>query len=62
MDAHPSIQRSCRFTDADYTQRDDKVALFKALRENLEYIKAGTLDTGSMRLVRLSSDDAWSMV
>ena len=45
------------FTDADFTQRDDKVALFRTLRENLEHIKAGTLDTSSMRLVRLSSDD-----
>ncbi|KAH9025969.1 hypothetical protein EDB85DRAFT_203461 [Lactarius pseudohatsudake] len=27
-------------------QRDDKVALFKVLREDLERIKAGTLDTG----------------
>ncbi|KAH9983824.1 hypothetical protein BJV74DRAFT_849421 [Russula compacta] len=34
-------------------QHDDKVALFRTLRENLESIKAGTLDTGSMRLVRL---------
>jgi len=44
------------FTDADYTQRDDKVALFKMLRDNLEHIKTGNLDTSSMRLVRLSSD------
>jgi len=43
-------------TDTDYTQRDDKVALFKMLRENLEHIKAGMLDTSSMQLVRLSSD------
>ncbi|KAI0297397.1 uracil-DNA glycosylase-like protein [Russula brevipes] len=34
-------------------QLGDKVALFKLLRENLEHIKAGTLDTSSMRLVRL---------
>ena len=45
------------FTDADFTQRNDKVALFRILRENLEHIKAGTLDTSSMRLVRLSRDD-----
>ncbi|KAI9462883.1 uracil-DNA glycosylase-like protein [Lactarius psammicola] len=38
-------------------QRDDKVALFKVLRENLERIKAGTLDTGSMQAIRLRSDD-----
>jgi hypothetical protein len=44
------------FMDADYTQRDDKVALFKTLRENLEHIKAGTLDTSSMRVVRLADD------
>ena len=37
-------------------QRDDKVMLFKMLKENLEHIKAGTLDTSSMQLVRLSSD------
>lgn len=43
------------FMDADYTQRDDKVALFKMLREDLEHIKAGTLDTSSMRPVRLAS-------
>ena len=35
------------FTDADFTQRDDKVALLRMLRENLEHIKAGTLDTVS---------------
>ena len=44
------------FTDANYTQRDDKVALFKILRENLEHIKAGTFNTSSMLLVHLSSD------
>ncbi|KAI9443716.1 hypothetical protein BJY52DRAFT_444268 [Lactarius psammicola] len=38
-------------------QRDDKVALFKVLRENLERIKAGTLDTGSMQAIRLRPDD-----
>jgi hypothetical protein len=32
------------------------VALFKALREDLERIKAGTLDTSSMQVVRLSGD------
>ncbi|KAH9005564.1 uracil-DNA glycosylase-like protein [Lactarius hatsudake] len=37
-------------------QRGDKVALFKALREDLEHIKAGTLDTGSMRAIRLLED------
>ena len=36
------------------SQRDDKLALFKVLRENLESIKAGTLDTRSMRTIRLS--------
>ncbi len=41
------------FMDAKHTQRDDKVALFKTLREDLERIKAGTLDTSSMGLVRL---------
>jgi len=35
---------------------NDKVAPFKALREDLELIKAGTFDTSSMRLVRLSGD------
>ena len=44
------------FMDAKRTQRDDKVALFKTLREDLELIKAGTLDTSSMHLVRLSGD------
>ncbi len=44
------------FMDAKHTQRDDKVAPFKALREDLELIKAGTFDTSSMRLVRLSGD------
>jgi len=44
------------FMDAKHTQRDDKVALFKTLREDLERIKAGTLDTSSMQLVRLSGD------
>ncbi|KAH9047471.1 hypothetical protein EDB83DRAFT_2403295 [Lactarius deliciosus] len=37
-------------------QRDDKVALFKVLRENLKGVKAGTLDTGSMRTIRLLVD------
>jgi len=37
-------------------QRDDKVKLFKVLRENLEQIKAGTLDIGSMRTIRLRVD------
>ena len=37
-------------------QRDDKVALFKALKANLERIKAGTLDTGSMQIIRLRVD------
>ncbi|KAH9047469.1 hypothetical protein EDB83DRAFT_2403282 [Lactarius deliciosus] len=37
-------------------QRDDKVALFKVLREDLERIKAGTLDTGSMRAIPLLED------
>lgn len=36
-------------------QRDDKVALFKVLREDLERFKAGTLDTGSMRIIHLDS-------
>ena len=44
------------FMDANYTQRDDKVVLFKMLRENLEHIEIGTLDTTSMQLIRLSSD------
>jgi hypothetical protein len=35
------------------TQRNDKVVLFKKLREDLELIKAGTFDTSSMQLVRL---------
>ncbi|KAH9988169.1 hypothetical protein BJV77DRAFT_1023244 [Russula vinacea] len=34
-------------------QRKDKVALFKVLKENLEHIRAGDLDTSSMQLVRL---------
>jgi hypothetical protein len=38
-----------------YTQRDDKVALFRKLKEDLERIKAGTYDTGSMQLVRLAA-------
>lgn len=37
-------------------QRDDKVALFKTLRRNLEHIKAGTFDTSSMQFVRLPND------
>ncbi|KAH8992737.1 uracil-DNA glycosylase-like protein [Lactarius akahatsu] len=37
-------------------QRDDKVALFKVLREDLERIKAGTLDTGFMRIIHLRAD------
>ncbi|KAH9171552.1 uracil-DNA glycosylase-like protein, partial [Lactarius sanguifluus] len=37
-------------------QRDDKVALFKVLREDLERVKAGTLDTGSMRIIHLRGD------
>ncbi|KAI9444042.1 hypothetical protein H4582DRAFT_1918883 [Lactarius indigo] len=37
-------------------QRDDKVALFKVLREDLERVKAGTIDTGSMRIVHLRAD------
>jgi hypothetical protein len=37
-------------------KRNDKVALFKALRENLERIKAGTLDTGSMPIICLPAD------
>lgn len=37
-------------------QRDDKLALFEALRESLEHIKAGTLDTGSMRIIHLQAD------
>ncbi len=45
------------FMDAKHTQRDDKVALFRMLREDLERIKAGTLDTNSMQLVRLSGDN-----
>lgn len=36
-----------------HTQRKDKVALFKVLRENVEHIRAGNLDTSSMQLVRL---------
>ena len=56
MDTHPHLAFMV-LTDADYIQRDDKVALFKMLRDNLEHIKAGTLDTSSMRLVCLSSDD-----
>ena len=39
-----------------HPQRDDKVALFKELRENLARIKAGTLDTRSMRIIRLRID------
>jgi hypothetical protein len=35
-------------------QRDDKVLLFKTLREDLERVKAGILDTSTMRAVRLS--------
>ncbi len=42
--------------DGFHPQRDDKVALFKVLRENLERVKAGTLDTGSMRAIRLRAD------
>ncbi|KAN0116438.1 DNA glycosylase [Russula decolorans] len=34
-------------------QRNDKVVLYKKLREDLELIKAGTFDTSSMQLVRL---------
>ncbi|KAF8491315.1 uracil-DNA glycosylase-like protein, partial [Russula emetica] len=34
-------------------QRNDKVVLFKKLREDLELIKAGTFDTSSMQLVGL---------
>ena len=44
------------FMDAKHTQCDDKVTLFKTLREDLERIKAGTLDTSSMQFVRLSGD------
>jgi hypothetical protein len=55
MDTPPLTWRLC-FTDADYTQRDDKVALFKMLRDDLEHIKAGTLDTSCMRHVRLAND------
>ncbi|KAH9059791.1 uracil-DNA glycosylase-like protein [Lactarius vividus] len=38
-------------------QRDDKVALFKVLREDLERVKAGTLDTGSMWTIHLLVDN-----
>jgi hypothetical protein len=43
------------FVDAKHThtQRKDKVVLFKKLREDLELIKAGTFETGSMQLVCL---------
>jgi len=40
------------------TQRKDKVVLFKKLREDLELIKAGTLDTSSMQLVSLVRQEA----
>ena len=43
------------FMDDKHTQCDDKAALFKTLREDLERIKL-TLDTSSMGLVRLSGD------
>jgi hypothetical protein len=44
--------------DAKHTQRNDKVVLFKKLREDLELIKAGTFDTSSMQLVRLDGQGA----
>lgn len=37
-------------------QRDDKVALYKVLRENLERVKAGILDTSSMPIIHLRAD------
>jgi hypothetical protein len=46
--------------NAGCLQRDDKVVLFKALRRDLERIKAGTFDTASMRIVRLSGCEAES--
>lgn len=36
-----------------FAQRDDKVALYKTLRQNLEQIKAGTFNTSSMQVVHL---------
>lgn len=39
--------------NTQHTQRNDKVVLFKKLREDLEPIKAGTFDSSSMQLVSL---------
>lgn len=36
-----------------FAQRDDKVKLYKTLKENLEQIKAGTFNTSSMQVVHL---------
>lgn len=54
----PGVFMGSMDADADctYAQRDDKVALFKTLRRDLERIRAGTFDTSSMQLVHLSSD------
>jgi hypothetical protein len=40
-----------------FAQRKDKVLLFKALRDDLERVKAGTLDTNKMQAIRLSMID-----
>ena len=39
-----------------HPQRDDKVALFKVLRDDMERIKAGTLDMEPIRIVCLWTD------
>ena len=41
------------FINADTTQRNDKVVLYKKLKENVEQIKAGTFNTNMMQVVHL---------